>query len=160
MNRMRHFRSALLAVALLGCAAAASPEPMRRDAGTGCRFAAPANMGAGAAAWLGDCHEGLAEGTGVIRVTPRAAGPVLFYGDMTGGRPIEGVVERDGLYREVMTPEGERQARDGSRAAHIRVFDVAARGARAAAERFQARGAKPSARFYREQARKLENTLD
>lgn len=157
---MSRFAPILLAAALIGCTAAAPPEPLRRDASTGCRFAPPAGMAAGGSAWIGDCHDGLAEGTGVIRVVPRSGAPVLFYGDMTGGRPVEGVIERDGLYRELMSPQEQKAADDGQRAPHIKVFDTAARGARAAAARFDARGAKPSARFYREQARKLERTLD
>lgn len=76
---------------------------------------------------------------------------MLWFGIMTGGRAGLGVVAREGLYY----PDA-----GDDRAANVRAFAAAARGARETARLFRTKGNAASARFYEDQAVRLERTLD
>ena len=148
------FAIAIAVLALFGPAikeqALAAPAPAIPKAAA-CRFTPPPGMEAGAQSWLGACVRGLAQGPGVLRVSRSGRPPVLYFGSMVQGRPEIGVIERAGDFYPLAGADRE---------ANVRAFRAAAEGARTVALRFEEQGNLASARFYRAQIKRLENTLD
>ena len=116
-----------------------------------CRFTPPPGLEPGTQSWLGACVRGLAQGPGVLRVSRSSRPLVLYFGSMAQGRPGAGVIERGGDFYPLAGADRE---------VNVRAFRNAAEGARAVARRFEAQGNFASARFYRAEAKRLDNTLD
>ncbi len=153
-------RSALaIAIGLVASAAAVQPPPLRTDRASGCRLMAPRAMPAGATAWIGACAAGLAQGPGVVRVTPaRGRAPVLFYGLMRAGRPVRGVIDAGEDWMIGDFRDGERVDVRDDPDAGIKQFRAAVLGAEVAARWFAAKGATASAAFYRAKAVQIDRT--
>lgn len=112
--------------------------------------------------WLGRCVDGLANGLGVIRAGVSA--PYGFFaGRMTKGRPGAGVIIlRNGLFEVAASFEARGKPIDTD-SLHPElqdaVFALAARAARATADRFRSTGNRASADYYKRLADRIEHSL-
>jgi hypothetical protein len=137
--------------------------PTLRDA-NGCRFLQLGDFGTGPARWIGACNHGAADGPGVLRVGP-ANDVRLFAGTMRAGRALAGFVITQHFYASGPTLHFDQGEWDNEWEAWPTIDDneaqqackIAARGARAAANRLAKEGNTASARFYRRWANGFRN---
>ena len=137
----RSARVSAIAAAMLATAAAASAAPAIAQH-VNCRVTVGGRTTGG---WAGSCRNGMADGTGAVRV----AGGV-FAGLAAAGRPVAGItVTADGGY--LMTtrrPARVPDTMDEASAMSDDAFDNALRGAIAAETAYRAAGNAASARYY------------
>ncbi len=126
-----------------------------------CRFAVPADLGVGAAEWIGPCAAGKADGIGVVRVGIKAGGVRMFYGVMKAGVPVEGMLGDSSatgfrvaagfdaklLVNETLPAELQQSPK---------YWKEAASAARVAAKHYAGLGNGASAKFYEGRARELD----
>lgn len=148
--------AALVGTLLATAAAAATHAPGRAAA---CATGVIADL-PGAAQWQGACLGGRADGLGVLRVG--AAAPFGFFaGRMAGGRPGAGVaILPNGLFEPAagFDPRGHPISTDSLHPEQQdAVFKLAARAARATADRFARAGNRGSADFYRTLAARIQS---
>jgi hypothetical protein len=143
----------VLCASLPACAARAAPDnAMHADAKTHCRFLVPDDMADGAAAWIGACDHGVADGPGVLRVAVAGQDAQLFAGVMRAGRPVQGIVDKgragDSDYGPAYAFDGRHAVYAKSRAETVAGFQAASRGAEAASAAYRQQGNAASAKFY------------
>ena len=143
----------VLCAALPACAAIAAPDgAMHADPKTHCQFLVPDDMAEGAAAWIGACDQGLADGPGVLRVAVAGQDAQLFAGVMRAGHPVQGIVDKgqagDSDYGPAIAFDGRHAVYAKTRAETIAGFQAASRGAAAASAAYRQQGNVASAAFY------------
>ena len=128
---------------------------------TGCRFAAPADLGAGLPEWIGPCAAGKANGVGVVRVGIAAGGARMFYGVMKAGVPVEGMLGDSAAIGFRVAAGFDAGLRvDETLPAELqqspKYWKEAAQAARVAARHYAGVGNGASAKFYEGQAKMLD----
>ena len=63
-----------------------------------CRFVVPAGWDGRWARWTGECREGFAQGSGVLREFVAGKVTRMFFGTLAAGQPTLGAIEVDGGY--------------------------------------------------------------
>jgi hypothetical protein len=113
--------------------------------------------------WEGECAEGRARGSGVLRAYPtpgsREGGVLIFFGMLDHGDPKLGVIETNDGYVAGEFAAG-RPLPSEDRNVLIRAFDQAAQAAKLVSQRFEAKGNKDSAAFYAKKAQRLLQQMD
>lgn len=151
-------RLAALCIAGAGTSAAAADASVMIGPAD-CRFAVPSGWSPRDVRWTGSCHDGLAEGRGVLREFVGATVARLFFGSLRAGQPALGVIEQaDGFVAGRF--EAGQAVRDGDRNTLIRAFDEGSAAAEQVAEAYRRAGNLGSARFYSDKARQLAQQMD
>lgn len=153
MNRSARRPVASCACMVLLVAGRAMADP------AACHVTAPADWQGITVRWEGACANGLAEGSGVLRGLEKGQVVRLFFGRMLAGQPQIGVVEWPTGYVAGRFEAG-RVVTSDDRNDTLRAFRAASQAAEAVSERFRAAGNAPSARFYRDKARRLDAQMD
>jgi hypothetical protein len=160
----------------LPTAAAANPPPanppptpsaqvptgeLRTDGAPDCRFQRPEVWHSGPVTWLGSCHKGFAEGSGVLVFTPEGIEPERFYGRLARGFLKIGVIDGDGGFMSGRWENGVvmEESAETIAARTIESFDVGAAAATALSKSLAKKDPKAS-RFYAEAARNLLEQMD
>ncbi len=133
--------------------------PAASQAGGGCGSAGIADLPS-STHWMGSCTGGRAEGIGVLRAG--AVAPFGFFaGRMRAGRPGAGVIIlANGMFEvaAAFDSDGHPVPTDSLHPEQQdEVFALAARAARATADRFARAGNRASANYYRGLARRIAN---
>lgn len=149
--------AAALALAISLSGAPGATETI--DQTTGCRFQIPSDWQGYTAQWTGECRDKVAEGLGVLRMYDAGRFKTAFYGEMSRGKPVIGVIDVGGGYMAGRFTDGKLNETD-DRNLTIRAFRVASDAAREASERFRRGGNEASARHYATVAERLANQLD
>jgi hypothetical protein len=140
-----------------------SNEP-RSDGQAGCRFQRPEIWAGGNVAWLGDCQNGFAEGSGVIVNVVEGAEAERFYGHLDSGSPSVGVLQTDSGFMAGRWKHGAiaEPLRDdvAQRNVTLDAFRVAASAATAVSKSFAKKADAESSSFYARQARVLREQMD
>ena len=147
----------LLAVLLVSSRAVA--VTWKTDKTTGCRFQIPEGWQEYSAQWTGDCVEGLANGSGVLRSFSKGKVSELYYGRVKHGLLDVGVIETDGGYIAGRFADG-KPIKDDDRNTYIQAFREGAAAARNVSEFYQHKGNAASARYYAEKAKNLDQQMD
>ncbi len=143
----------VLCAALPVCAAIGAPDgAVHADPKTHCQFLVPDDMADGAAAWIGACDHGRADGPGVLRVAVAGRDAQLFAGVMRAGQPVQGIVDKgqagDSDYGPAIAFDGRHAVYAKNHAETIAGFQAASRGAAAASVTYRQQGNAASADFY------------
>lgn len=139
----------LLAALLLLCGSAQAQ----------CAFQVPSGWSPSQTRWDGPCANGSADGLGVLKELAGAQVTRLFYGLLKQGQLERGVIEQTDGYIAGRFKEG--QLLPGSERRDILdAFDIAAKAAQQAADRFRQAGNTASAKFYADKAKRLKEQMD
>ncbi|MDP9606213.1 hypothetical protein ABL840_19025 [Variovorax sp. NFACC27] len=151
-----------LALSLAPMLAAGQDPDMRwsQDPATGCRFVAPASLGAAPTYWSGSCQSGKASGIGMLRTRVGANAGYAFYGELRDGMPVIGAVDLEGGFRVGRFVAGDIGTRDTEWQERHDGFEAALRAARAVSAHYAGQKNTASARHYSAVAKKLETQLE
>lgn len=134
-------------------------DAWKTDKVTGCRFQVPETWQDYSAQWTGNCVDGVADGSGVLRGFRKGRLNELYYGRVRHGVLEIGVIETDGGYIASRFADG-KPLKDDDRNTYILAFREAAAGARWASRFYQRKGNSSSARYYAEKAKSLDQQID
>ncbi len=142
-------------------AQAASEQLWLEDPGSHCKFVAPASLSSGPTFWVGDCPDGKASGTGMLRRRDGDRVGVAFLGKMKNGIPEIGVVDLGDGYRAGKFESGDIGGQsDLDPQIRIDSFRVAAEAARLVSVKYKTEHKDASVQFYQTLAKTLEAQLE
>lgn len=156
--------SCLALFGLLGTdvlAQATSEQSWLEDPGSHCKFVAPASLTSGPTFWVGDCANGKASGTGMLRRRDGDRVGVAFLGKMADGIPQIGVVDLGDGYRAGKFESGDIGGQsDLDPQVRIDSFRVAVEAARLVSVKYKAEHKDASTQFYQALAETLEAQIE
>nr|WP_246806370.1 hypothetical protein [Rhizobium lusitanum] len=142
-------------------AQATSEQIWLEDPASHCKFVAPASLASGPTFWVGDCPDGKASGTGMLRRRDGNRVGVAFLGKMKDGIPEIGVVDLGDGYRAGKFESGDIGGQsDLDPQIRIDSFRAAAEAARLVSVRYKTEHKDASVQFYQTLAKTLEAQLE
>lgn len=138
---------------------ASAQDRWHTDKASGCRIEAPEVWEKFAVQWTGDCVNGVADGSGVIRAICKGKVDGLFYGRVKRGLLEIGVIETPRGYLAGRFAGG-KPVQDGERQTYIQAFRAAVSAANQASEHYRKKGNEASAKYYAAKAKSLNDQLD
>ncbi len=110
--------------------------------------------------WQGACVNGKAEGKGIVKIYPSSRTTTdLFLGEVKQGLPLFGVYEGADGFIAGTFQQGQIVA-EQDRNQLIEAFQLAADIAQSYSRELKQQGNMPSARFYENKARQLQQQMD
>jgi hypothetical protein len=157
---MKLLRACLLWLFAVACLLPAfAQDHLKTDKATGCRIEAPQTWEKFTVQWTGDCVGGVANGSGVLKGFCKGKVQELYYGRAKQGLLEIGVIEAENGYIAGRFTDG-KPVQDGDRQTSILAFHEAAAGANQASEYYRKKGNAPSARYYADKAKTLDQQMD
>jgi len=124
-----------------------------------CVFTAPAGWNQTATRWDGACHDGHAEGLGVLKEYQQQKVVRFFFGRLEHGELKLGVIDQpEGFVAGQFAKGAPLPSDDAQRT--VDAFAEAEKAATEVASRFSKAGKSASAKFYTAKAKELREQLD
>ena len=139
-----------------GCAVA---ENALTGGKSDCRYEVPDGWLPKDVRWSGACHEGTADGHGVLREFSGTQVSRIFFGMLGRGKLRIGVIQQSDGFKAGRFDAG-KIVDDGDRNALIKAFDEAATAAKQVSETYRREGNTASARFYLDKSKQLAEQMD
>jgi hypothetical protein len=117
-----------------------------------CSFEPPLDWKVSEVRWVGACAQGRAHGYGVLRHFVNGKVEDVFYGRLDKGVVKVGAIDFGGNYRAGDFANGQVVEREADFEGRFRGLEEAAKGAKAAASRYEKDGNRESAKYYRNRA--------